>query len=218
MMKKDETEKSCELIGACLDLFMKYGIKSLTMDDISRKMGISKKTLYQFVKDKKDLVNKGMTLCLEEEQAVLTQVSSQSENAIVELIGYTKCVNLSLIEMHDSVLYDIKKYHQDSWILMKDHKQGFVRQSILENTKRGIKEGLYRENANPEVITSMYMLMVDGMLNADQNFGKEIPLESLHLEMIWYHVSGIANENGINLLKEILNKEENSHLNLDKAR
>jgi AcrR family transcriptional regulator len=216
-MIEEEKEKSCQLVGACLDLFMRFGIKSLTMDDISRKMGISKKTLYQVVKDKKDLVNKGMKLCLDEEEAVLTQVSAQSENAIDELIGFTRFVNSRLSEMHASVLYDIKKYHQDSWTMMKEHKKGFVRQTILENSIRGIKEGLYRENTNPEVITTMYMLMVDGMLNSDEHFGKEITVENLHLEMIGYHVRGIASKKGIILLKAILNKEENNHLNLDKA-
>ena len=92
-MKDEEKEKSYQLIGSCLDLFMKFGIKSLTMEDISQKMGISKKTLYQFVKDKKDLVNKGMKLCLQDEQQVLTKVTAESDNAIDELIGFTRFVN-----------------------------------------------------------------------------------------------------------------------------
>ncbi|MGB0881339.1 MAG: TetR/AcrR family transcriptional regulator [Vicingaceae bacterium] len=214
-MKDEEKEKSCQLIGACLDLFMKFGVKSLTMEDISRKMGISKKTLYQFVKDKKDLVNKGMKLCLEEEQQVLTQVSSNSDNAIDELIGFTRFVNSRLSDLHASVVYDIQKYHPDSWRMMQDHKQIFIRNSILENTKRGIKEGFYRKNLNPEIITSLYILMMDGFFNSEENFGKEASLEGLHLEMIRYHVRGIANEKGMVLLKETLNKKENNHLDID---
>lgn len=214
-MKNEDNEKSCQLIGTCLDLFMKFGIKSLTMDDISRKLGISKKTLYQFVSDKKDLVNKGMKLCLEEEQLILAQTTKESENAIDELIGFTRFVNSRLRDLNASVMYDIQKYHLDSWAMMQEHKQNFVRNSILENTKRGIKEGLYRENLNPEIITSLYMLMMDGLFHADENFGKDTKLEELHLEMIRYHVRGVANDKGITLLKEYLNKEENNHLNLD---
>jgi len=214
-MKDEEKEKSCQLIGSCLDLFMKFGIKSLTMEDISRKMGISKKTLYQFVKDKKDLVNKGMKLCLEEEQQALTKVSANSDDAIDELIGFTRFVNSRLSDLHDSVIYDIQKYHPDSWRMMQDHKHGFIRNSILKNTKRGIGEGLYRKNLNPEIVTSLYMLMMDGFFQSAENFGKDVRLEDLHLEMIKYHVRGIANEKGMDLLKESLNKEENNHLNLD---
>lgn len=211
-MKEDK--KSCELIGSCLDLFMRFGIKSLTMADISKKLGISKKTLYQFVSDKKDLVNKGMCLCLEEEQLFLKQITQESENAIDELIGFTRFVNSRLREMHVSVVYDIKKYHPDSWKLMEEHKNTFVRGAILKNIKRGIKEGIYRENLNPEIITSLYMIMVESFFHADDHFGKEVKLEELHLEMIRYHVRGVANEKGISLLKETLKKQENNHLKL----
>jgi TetR/AcrR family transcriptional regulator, cholesterol catabolism regulator len=204
-----------QVVVSALEFFMKFGIKSLTMDDIARKLGMSKKTLYLFVKDKKDLVNKGMMLCLEEEQFVLTQVTVDSENAIDELIGFTRFVNSRLSDLHASVIFDIQKYHPDSWAMMQDHKQKFIRNSILENTKRGIKEGIYRENLNPEIVTSLYMLMMDGFFHAEEHFGKDVRLEDLHLEMIRYHVNGVANKQGHTLLKETLKKEENNHLHID---
>ena len=214
-MEGTSNEKLSQIVVDALDLFMKFGIKSLTMEDVARKMGMSKKTLYQFVNDKKDLVNKGMLLCLEEEQFVLNQITINSDNAIDELIGFTRFVNSRLRDLHASVIYDIKKYHSDSWAMMQDHKQNFVRNSILENTKRGIKEGLYRENLDPEIITSLYMLMMDGFFNGNETFGKEVKLENLHLEMIRYHVKGVANDKGIALLKKTLNREENNHLDID---
>ncbi|PCI94834.1 MAG: hypothetical protein COB15_13040 [Flavobacteriales bacterium] len=214
-MQEREEDKSFQLIGTVLELFMKFGIKSLTMDDISRKLGISKKTLYQFVKDKKDLVKKGMMLCLEDEQNMIAKITKESSNAIDELIEITKCANARLTEMHASVIYDIQKYHPESWILMENHKKEFVKGVILENTKRGVKEGFYRDNLNPEVIASLYIIMIDSLFHADENFGKEISLGDLHLEMIRYHVKGIANEKGITLLKDILKKSENNHLHID---
>lgn len=215
MEKEVGGEKSGQLISSILELFMKFGIKSLTMDDISRKMGISKKTLYQVVKDKKDLVKKGMLLCLEDEQYVISDVTKKSESAIDELIGFTKCANARLSEMHASVIYDLQKYHPETWELMEDHKKGFVKNAILENTKRGIKEGIYRDNLNPEIIASLYILMMDGFFHSDEVFGKGVTLEEIHLEMIRYHVRGVANDKGITVLRNALNKEENNHLNLD---
>jgi AcrR family transcriptional regulator len=214
-MQEREEDKSSQLIRTVLELFMKFGIKSLTMDDISRKLGISKKTLYQFVKDKKDLVKKGMVLCLEDEQNMIAEITKESNNAIDELIEITKCANARLTEMHASVIYDIQKYHPESWILMENHKKEFVKGVILENTKRGIEEGYYRDNLNPEVIASLYIIMIDSLFHADENFGKEVSLGDLHLEMIRYHVKGIANEKGIALLKKTLKKSENNHLHID---
>jgi AcrR family transcriptional regulator len=185
------------------------------MDDIARKLGISKKTLYQFVKDKKDLVKKGMMLCLKDEQDMIAEITKESSNAIDELIEITKCANARLTEMHASVIYDMQKYHPESWILMENHKKEFVKGVILKNTKRGLEEGFYRDNLNPEVIASLYIIMIESLFHADENFGKDISLGDLHLEMIRYHVKGIANEKGISLLKNILKKAENNHLHID---
>ena len=214
-MKEKEEDKSGQLIGTVLELFLKFGIKSLTMDDIARKLGISKKTLYQFVTDKKDLVKKGMLLCLEEEQNMIAKITTESINAIEELIEITKCANARLTEMHASVIYDIQKYHPESWGLLENHKKEFIKDVILKNTKRGIEEGFYRDNLNPEIIASLYIVMIDSLFHADENFGKDISLGDLHQEMIRYHVKGVANEKGISLLKKILMKTENNHLHID---
>jgi len=213
-MKNEDQEKSCVLIGKAMDLFLRFGVKSLTMDDISRKLGISKKTLYQVVSDKKELVKRGMSQCLEEDQNMITEITTTSDNAIEELIGFTKKANEWLSEVHESVVFDIQKYHPECWGLIEAHKKD-VKKAILKNTERGITEGIYRENLNPEIIASLYIVMKDALFNSIEIFGKDVRKQDIHLEMIRYHVRGIANEKGMALLKESLNKEENNHLNLD---
>ena len=213
-MKNEEKEKSRQIIGSAMDLFMRFGVKSLTMDDISRKLGISKKTLYQIVSDKKELVKRGMAQCLEDDQDMIAEITTNSDNAIDELIGFTRNANEWLSEVHESVVFDIQKYHPECWGLIEAHKKD-VRKAIFANTKRGMTEGLYRKNLNPEIIASLYVIMKDAMFDSIEIFGKGVRIQDLHLEMIRYHVRGVANDKGMALLKEALNKEENNHLNLD---
>lgn len=212
-MKNEEKENSCKLVSAAMDLFLRFGVKSMTMDDVSRKLGISKKTLYKVVSDKKDLVTQGMTLCLEEDQNMILEITKNSENAIEELIGFTKKANEWLSGVHESVVFDIQKYHPECWGLIEKHKKE-VEKAILENTKRGIAEGIYRENLNPEIIAALHTVMKDALFNSSEVFGKDVLKQDIHLEMIRYHVRGVANEKGIALLKETLKKEENNHLKL----
>ncbi|MBL4668899.1 MAG: TetR/AcrR family transcriptional regulator, partial [Flavobacteriales bacterium] len=153
-------EKKIEIIGAALELFMKYGIKSLTMDDIARHLHISKKTLYLYVSDKKELVKKGMELAIEDEQLMLCESIKLSETAIDELVEITKCVSSRLREMHPSVLYDIQKYHPLAWKLLMEHKKEFIYGVMLDNLKRGVKEKYYRKNIYPGVIASIYITMM----------------------------------------------------------
>lgn len=196
-------------------LFMKYGIKSLTMDDISSHLGISKKTLYQYVSDKKDLVKKGVALLIEHEKTMLCQTLDTSATAIDELIGVTKCVSSEIGEMHPSVLFDLQKYHPNAWKLLEDHKRNFIYNMMLENIKRGIKEGYYRDNIEPLVIANIYLGMVDNVLNPENPMHKSMSIDNLHKEIIRYHIKGIANDKGLEYLKEVLKTNGDSKLKID---
>jgi len=211
----ENQNKEIEFIVASMELFMKYGIKSLTMDDISRNLGISKKTLYQFVSDKKDLVKKGMEFMVEQEKELIGGVIKESKTAIDEIIGITKCVSSKLGEIHPSVIFDLQKYYPHAWKVMENHKLHFIYQTMLTNLKRGIKEGVYRENINPLIIANIYLGMVDNILNPENSISRSISIDKLHLEIIRYHIKGISNEKGISLLKENLKKQENNNLHFD---
>ncbi|MCB0400642.1 MAG: TetR/AcrR family transcriptional regulator [Flavobacteriales bacterium] len=208
-------DKKTEIIASATMLFMKYGIKSLTMDDISSHLGISKKTLYQFVSDKKDLVKQGMALMIEHEKSMLCQAMETSQNAIDELIGVTRCVSSEIGEMHPSVIFDLQKYHPSAWKLMETHKKNFIYNMMLENLKRGIKEGYYRDNLDPFVITNIYIGMVDNVLNPENPIHKSMSIDQLHKEIIRYHIMGIANEKGLLYLKEALKNNGNSKLAIE---
>jgi len=210
-----EKEKEIELLNSVMELFMKYGIKSLTMDDITRHLGISKKTLYLYVKDKKDLVCKGTQLMIDEEQKYTLELADSSENAIDELIELTTSVNSKFGEMHPSVIYDLQKYHPKAWKVIEDHKQGFVYNIMLKNLQRGIKEGFYRKNLNPQVIAFVYISMLDNIFNADSQISSSMSIEKLYLEIVNYHIKGIANEQGVAYLKIALKKEKNKKLSID---
>ncbi|NQX96446.1 MAG: TetR/AcrR family transcriptional regulator [Flavobacteriales bacterium] len=208
-------EKKIEIIGAALELFMKYGIKSLTMDDIARHLHISKKTLYLYVSDKKELVKKGMELAIEDEQLMLCESIKLSKTAIDELVEITKCVSSRLREMHPSVLYDIQKYHPLAWKLLMEHKKEFIYGVMLDNLKRGVKEKYYRKNINPGVIASIYITMMDTIMNSDSSISKKMSIEKLHLEVINYHLNGVCNQKGLTYLQAVIKKEQLIALSID---
>ena len=213
--RMEKNEKKTEIISAALDLFMKYGIKSLTMDDIARHLHISKKTLYLYVNDKKDLVKKGMEYCLTDEKVMIQSVVDESKTAIDELIGITKCCNTRLGEIHPMVLFDMQKYHPKSWGLLIEHKETFIFGIMLNNLKRGVKENIYRKNINPEVIASAYMTMMDLVMNGESPLSKKMSIEKLHLEIINYHLNGVCNPKGLSYLDAAIKKEHLNILSID---
>jgi AcrR family transcriptional regulator len=198
-------EKENELLMACTALFMKYGVKSLTMDDIASHLGISKKTIYLYVSDKKDLVNKAVSLHIKNEECLITSLCCvDKENAIDELLDINQKMSEKLQSIQPAVMYDLQKFYPEAWKIIEDHKTCFVSTIVKENIEKGIKEGLYRENVNPVIISNLYVVMVNKIFDTDLFPHMGFDYRTLHLEMARYHIRGIASRKGIEYLKEKL--------------
>ena len=199
-------EKS--LIEKAGQLFIRYGIKSMTMDEISRQMGSSKKTLYQFVSNKKELVKKVVKQQIAQEQACICDLFEEYGNAIDKLMQITAFVGSQMKELHPSVMFDLKKYHIDAWQALNNHKEKFVYRIVKENMELGIKEELYRANLNPELVSRFYLSMANMIFDPDYATEVDVPKEKLHEEMMRYHIRGIANSKGREYLKQKFNQDQ----------
>jgi AcrR family transcriptional regulator len=201
-------EKEKELIMSVTALFMQFGIKSLTMDDICRHLGISKKTLYQYVSDKKDLVKKSIELAIEEDQCLLGAITIQEENAIDELLAINIKISEKLQSVQPAVMYDLQKYYPEAWKIMENHKQCFVNEMVIKNINTGIEQGLYRDNVNPEIVAKIYVSMIDKIFDVSFFPAHKYSFQEMHKEIARYHIRGIANDTGITYLVNRL-KDEN---------
>lgn len=211
-MKKEEHKKKKEdLLKQVVHLFMSYGIKSMTMDDVARHLGKSKKTIYQFVDDKKDLVTQSVEYQIgQNQEKVCCAIEEKEGNAIDQLVNINLQVNEQLKNIHPSVLYDLKKYYPKAWMVLQNHKQVFIRDIVLRNLKLGIKDGLYREDLKPEIVTELYLAMVNMTLDPDFKTDETLSVEALHTELLRYHIRGIASKEGIEYLMKKLNNKKDS--------
>lgn len=201
----DQKEK--EILMQASELFSKYGIKSMTMDDISRQLGISKKTLYQYVDNKKELVKKSIQIHIDEEQCCMADVLCSEGNAVDELMMMTKMVSSQMKEMHPSVIYDLKKYHIEAYRCLTNHRDDFIYTNIKRNLEDGMKSGLYRENINPEILTQLYLSMVNVIMDPESSTLGDHSNADIYTEMIRYHIRGIASSKGREYLKQKFKQE-----------
>lgn len=133
-------------------LFMQYGLRSVSMDDIAKDLGISKKTIYQFYEDKDALVDEVISKTFEHDQACCVRDKATSENAVHEIFLAIEFIVEMFKTMNPSVLYDLQKFHSLSFMRFVKHKDTFLYGMVYENLKRGIKEELYRPDINAEVL------------------------------------------------------------------
>jgi AcrR family transcriptional regulator len=191
-----ETKKS-EVIERSTQLFMRYGIKSVTMDDVARELGISKKTLYKHFTDKNELVMGILNAKLDLDIHYCVRCKSTAENAIDELYSISKFVLEQVGHINPVVFFDLKKYHPEGWELMRKHKWDFILNSIRENTQRGIKEGLYRSDLDIEITSRLYVSTTDIIMEGNVYPWPEFQFDKVFSEVVRFHIFGLINEKGL---------------------
>ncbi len=178
-------------------LYRKYGIKSVTMDDISHELGMSKKTLYQYVHDKDDLVHKVVELEISDRQEKMNITCNDDKNAIEQLLEIARCINLMLKDYSSASEYDLKKYYPDLYIRVRELRRSRVYSFIFENLKKGIQEGLYREEIKLDVVSRLNVALIDNMVDSEVISITEFMDPLFFNEFFAYHIRGIVNAKGL---------------------
>lgn len=199
-----ELEEITKILDAAETLFKKYGIRSVTMADIARELGISKKTLYLHIDNKQDLVMKIMQRDIEKDQATCQQIIEKATNALDELLQISVYVQQQIQDINPSLIYDLQKYHRPVWKLMDNFHQEYILTTTENNLKKGVEEGLYREDLNIKVMSKIYVSLMPIVCD-DQIFPMKVYSTSqIHKEFIKYHIHGIVSEKGRKMLKKLL--------------
>lgn len=200
--------KELEIIQKATEIFMQYGIKSVNMDDIARHLGISKKTLYKYVSDKKELVRKGMDMHCCAEDEFIVAIEKQGLNAIDENFEIMKFLSSMLKTLHPSIMFDMEKYHPEIWKEMKESRKQMTYGVVKRNLEKGKREGLYREDLDPTLIATLYINSIDVIFNFKNNPEMNLSILDQYLEVFRYHIRGIASTEGVQYLIKKVNEQK----------
>ena len=201
--------KKLEIIDKATSIFLKYGVKSVTMDDMARELGMSKKTLYTYFKDKNDLVVQILTVKTQADQQHCLEIIGEAENAIDEMFLVNQFVSAMMKNVHPSVFYDLKKFHPEAMAILHQHKWTFVKNTILKNLKRGKEEGLYRVELPDELVAIIYVGATDLVSGGEAFSGLDKTTEQVFYEIMKFQMHGFVNEKGLAYLQEQILRKEN---------
>ena len=185
---------------------MKYGIKSVSMDDLARELGMSKKTIYKHFDDKHTLVSASLESALELEQKACRIAWEGQENAIQKMINLSRYVSEMHSDMNPAVLYDITKYYPKLWVKFDSFRNEFIKNTIIQNINEGQTEGFYRKNLKPEVIALLYITLIKGMMSQLSESENTYDFVTLHRQMVAYHLNGICTTKGKTYLENHFNE------------
>lgn len=194
-------KKKLDIIERSSLIYLKYGIKSVTMDDLANQLGMSKKTIYKYFEDKNDLINTIILRTLSFEEKMCYKIQNKSENALEALIQISKMVIQRLNYVNPTIFFDLQKHHNEAWQTLENHKWNFVLNAVRNNINRGINEKLYRNDLNVEIIARLYISTIDTIMNPEIYDWPNFQFQELFKEVMRFQFHGLVNENGKNYLK-----------------
>lgn len=148
----DNREK---ILFAAYELFIRYGIKSVTMDDIAKHLSISKKTIYLSFQDKDEVVHTLMEQVLLKDQADFITIAKNTSNVVEEVFVMMKKMNGILNTINPNIFYDLKKYHPKTWSLFHKFRMEFVVNCVVVSLEKGKKDGLVRLDINSNILAKL---------------------------------------------------------------
>ena len=193
-------------------LFMRYGVRSVSMDDVAREVSVSKKTIYQHFNHKDDLVTEAAKNYLTGEMREVSEITEQASDALEELFLLSKCIRQNISRVNPSLLYDLHKYHPDAWEVFKDYKDNFIMGKVMSNLIRGKKENLYRSEINEKILSVMRVEQVQ-LIFDERAFPKsDFDFVEVQVQIFDHFIHGLLSDNGRKYYKEYQKKHIENQL------
>ncbi|MFH1297035.1 MAG: TetR/AcrR family transcriptional regulator [Bacteroidota bacterium] len=185
-----------QIILLVYKLYQRYGIKSVTMDDVARHLGISKKTLYEFFTDKEDLVKQVLIRDYDMKLAFFLEIERKNLNAIEELFEVYKMIKEIFKDYNPSVEYDIRKYYPALFSQLREIKRTRMYELSMKNMNKGKREGLYRSDLNASIVARLHVFRVENILESELFSIEELTSIKVFHEIFVYHLNGILSDKG----------------------
>lgn len=186
------------------ELFRRYGIKSVTMDEIASQIGMSKKTIYHCFSDKNELVDEVVAEMLEENKTCCLESRKKATNAIEEVCLGMESLQEMLSSMNPSILYDIERGHPQTFKKFLEYKYDFLFELMTKNIEKGKEEGLYRPEVNAEFISKVRLETIMLAFNEEIFPKNKYSLVYIQYELMEYFLYAMATPKGYKLITKYL--------------
>jgi TetR/AcrR family transcriptional regulator, cholesterol catabolism regulator len=198
----EDSDIKDKILKGAMELFMKYGVRSVSMDDIARHLSISKKTIYQYFTDKEDVVTLVSQDHMEKSKREFDGIREGAKNAIEELANISGCLKKEMQELNPSLLFDLQKYHPRAWNVWLDHKNKYIRDSVIRNLIQGIEEGHFRPEIEPNIIATLRLEQVQIAFDDRVFPHSQVNLAQVQGQIFEHFVYGLLTEKGRKLFEK----------------
>jgi len=195
-----------KILHKAVELFLNFGFKSVTMDDIATELGISKKTIYTHFSTKTKLVEAASIHIFEVISTGIDTISAEKMNVIEETYAIKAFAMKHLNNEQSSPQYQLKKYYPKIAELLKSKQFCVMQDCVVENLNRGIETGVYRSDIPVSFISKIYFIGITGIRDHDIFNSSEFTIPQVMESYLEYHLRAIVTEKGLKTLNQFINK------------
>jgi AcrR family transcriptional regulator len=191
-----------KILKTALELFFKFGIRHVTMDEIAKELGMSKKTIYQYYKEKDDLVNQLLEDALKVQEKQFQELNKISKDPIHEMLLISDKMREMMQNINPMFFLDLQKYYTAGFQRFQRFKEECGYQNILKNIERGIKEGLYRSDLDVDLAARFRMAQLDMLMFGNYFSFERTSMAAVHKDILEMYMYGLCSLKGHKLINQ----------------
>ncbi|MFA8451046.1 MAG: TetR/AcrR family transcriptional regulator [Bacteroidales bacterium] len=183
-------------------MFLEYGIRSVSMDDIAKKLGISKKTIYQYFKDKEDIVLKSCEYVINMKTSFVEDVIRKKLHPIDEFLEFMAIDDRAPKTESNTCTYDLLKYYPHIIEALKRETDQKFTQILEDNLNKGIDYSVYRKDINAFQISRMMMISFNAIHQSNVFKIEYFIKKSFREQLTGFYLNGLLSDEGRKYIKE----------------
>ncbi|HTB06391.1 MAG TPA: TetR/AcrR family transcriptional regulator [Bacteroidia bacterium] len=197
-----EMKPEQQILKGAEELFFRYGLKGITMDDIAKHLGMSKRTIYEHFPTKDSIISALLKAHTDKNSAQIKNFHETAKDAVEEIFMTMQELQSMFSVMNPRLLFELKKFHPKVWSEFEDFKRNVILQSVVDNIKTGIKQGIYRDDLDLEILSRLRIEEVEMAWNPELFPPSTFDLGRTHIALIDHFLHGLVNINGFRLIEK----------------
>jgi len=184
------------ILEAATEQFARFGVRTITMEDLARKVGISKKTIYQEFEDKKDLVKAVFARILEEDRQRLAFIAEQGDGVIEHLVQTSKMMRERLTSINPLVILEVQKYFPEAWKIFESFKEDTIQSDLVKVLEKGKELGYFRKEIDSKILAKVRITQITSAFDPRSFADVEYNLVEEQMVILDHFLHGIFTEKG----------------------
>ena len=205
-MKIFERRMEERILHKAQELFFRYGLKAITMDEVAKELGMSKKTLYEHFKNKNEIIIKVTEAYLTHQNIEHQNCTQNAKDAVEELILLMGSLHRIFDNFDVRIINEMQRYYPDAWNIWLEFKENTIMKDIKDNLTKGIKQGLFRQNINIDIIARMRLEQIQLAMDTRYFPSDMYNLAEVNAQLLEQYINGLCTENGHQLKQKYIDK------------